>query len=139
MYETLNGLVDVAFPQLNSPKLYDRILEGLADDQEIKLTSNLMIAKLLSLAPSEISSRLDSIAERYTATLRTVLKENAVKQEREKAREANNDALKTTLRINRALKSVPRTAQWIQYTEMINKDFKTPLQLADAELQNEQR
>jgi cullin-associated NEDD8-dissociated protein 1 len=132
--------MDIAFPQLNSRELLDRVLAGLEDEHDIKMLCNLMIAKLINLDPDEVTQSLSAIAERYAAILKTTLKDNAVKQEREKVREANNDVLRISARLNNSPKiNTHGQARWNDYWDTISRDFKVQLQTVEAEIREERQ
>ncbi|CCC13902.1 unnamed protein product [Sordaria macrospora k-hell] len=104
-YETLYALMETAFSRISIIDLYDRIVAGLSDDNDIKALCNLMVSKLAYIAPEETIRRLDSIAEAFRKTLSTKLKDTAVKQELEKLAEANRAALRVTLLLGEKLKA----------------------------------
>ena len=61
-----------------------------------------MTIKLITLASEETERRLDDLSERYSAILSFKPKENAVKQELEKAQEASRGVLKVTRELSNA-------------------------------------
>jgi cullin-associated NEDD8-dissociated protein 1 len=136
-YETLYALMETAFPLLSPPDLYDRIISGLSDDHDIRALCNLMLTKLITLAPTETALRLDQIAVPYRAVLSTKLKENAVKQEVEKLDEAIRGVLRVSLSLN---SKVARGAgigasqtEWKTYWEWVEKDFDGQLKVLKEE------
>ncbi|EGO61691.1 hypothetical protein NEUTE1DRAFT_77832 [Neurospora tetrasperma FGSC 2508] len=147
-YETLYALMETAFSRISIIDLYDRIVAGLSDDNDIKALCNLMVSKLAYIDPEETIRRLDSIAEAFRKTLSTKLKDTAVKQELEKQAEANRAALRVTLLLGEKLKAflsaggavgaavpggsaaVAGTNQvWHSYWEWASKEYKTQLQI----------
>lgn len=140
-YETLYALMETAFPRLDVIQLYDRIIDGLSDDNDIRALCNLMVSKLVFLAPEETARRLDSIAAAFRHTMATKLKDNAVKQEIEKQNEAIKSVLRVSLLLGEKLPAslanasgvgaagtpgVVNTA-WNVYWESLNKDHKAIL------------
>lgn len=127
--------MEVALSRISIIELYDRVIAGLKDDNDIRALSNLMLSKLAIIDPQETIRRLDTIAEAYRATLSTKLKDNAVKQEYEKQEEASRSVLRTTLLLWDKLKGVVNTGQcqlWSSYWEWVNKDHERLLkQLRD--------
>lgn len=123
---------------MNRSDLFDRVLAGLQDDHEIRMLCNLMLTKLTVLDPDETLRHLDSIAERYQAILSSKLKDNAVKQEVEKAQEAKTDVLKVTVRLHGAFQGDVGSAGnssaqvWKSYWEWVGKEFKAQLQAAET-------
>ncbi|KAL2269685.1 hypothetical protein VTJ83DRAFT_1869 [Remersonia thermophila] len=102
-YETLYALMETAFSRVSIIDLFDRIVAGLSDDNDIRALCNLMVSKLVYLDPDETTRRLDSIAEGFRKTLSVKLKDNAVKQEIEKQAEANKAVLRLTLLLGEEL------------------------------------
>jgi len=130
--------METAFSRISIIDLYDRIVAGLGDDNDIRALCNLMVSKLVFLAPEETRRRLDALAEKFRATLSTKLKDNAVKQEHEKQDEANKSVLRLTLLLGEKLKqSLSSTAgaaaaavvepgsnqKWAQYRDWVSKDY----------------
>jgi len=130
--------METAFSRINIIDLYDRIVDGLGDDNDIRALCNLMVSKLAIIALEETIRRLDTIADKFRAILSTKLKDNAVKQEHEKQDEANKSVLRTTLLLRDKLKAsaadnpsaaadVSANQKWIQYSEWVFKDFAPQL------------
>ena len=141
-YETLHALMDTAFSLMASPALFDRVIAGLQDEHDIKMLCNLMLTKLIVLDPDETIRRLDSIAERFQAVLGVKLKENAVRQEVEKAQQANKDVLKVTVRLQALFQSKAgleggQHAVWKSYWEHVGKEFKATLVAAEGAVKEE--
>jgi len=136
-YETLYALMETAFTRISITDLYDRIIAGLADDNDIRALCNLMVSKLVFIAPEETTRRLDAIADQFRQTLSTKLKDNAVKQEHEKQEEANKAVLRVTLLLGDKLKTSLSNAgaatdlashqKWIVYWEWVNKEQNAQL------------
>ncbi|KAI9833246.1 MAG: hypothetical protein M1826_000159 [Phylliscum demangeonii] len=101
-YETLFALMETAFSRLNAVEFFDRVMAGLEDEHDIRVLCNLMLTKLVVLEPDETRRRLDQIAAQFRAILSVKLKESAVKQEVEKAEEANKSVLRVTCLLNDA-------------------------------------
>lgn len=107
-------------------ELFDRILAGIADEQDIRAISNLMTSKLIKLAPKDTERHLDSLSEQYTAVLSFKPKDNAVKQELEKAQEASLGILKISKELSRAFPDAEASSnlhKWKAYMEFIRKNF----------------
>lgn len=129
--------METAFSRISIIDLYDRIVDGLGDDNDIRALCNLMVSKLVIISPEETTRRLDSIADKFRATLSTKLKDNAVKQDHEKQDEANKSVLRVTLLLSEQLKSSLNAAgaasdlgahqRWSQYWEWVKKDFERQL------------
>ncbi len=130
--------METAFSRINIIDLYDRIVAGLSDDNDIRALCNLMVSKLVYLDPDETIRRLDAIAEAFRKTLSHKLKDTAVKQEIEKQDEANKAVLRVTLLLGEKLKSTSAGGNggtgsgsnqvWTSYWEWVNKDFRDRLE-----------
>lgn len=124
--------MEIALSRISIIELYDRVIAGLRDDNDIRALSNLMLSKLAIIDPQETIRRLDTIAEAFRATLSTKLKDNAVKQEYEKQEEASRSVLRTTLLLWDKLKGAVGTGQcqiWSAYWDWVTKDYDRPLKL----------
>ncbi len=139
-YATLYALLDcpAAIPHLPIPQIFDRILDGIVDDADIRTLCNLMIARLTLIDPDETRRRLSQLAEKFKVVLGQKLKENAVKQEIEKVNEANAAVIRSTLELD---KNFPTAATdgsgemviWKGYIEYVRKDFATTVRNIHAE------
>ncbi|KAL4923904.1 putative cullin binding protein CanA [Aspergillus undulatus] len=135
-YETLYAALDTSFTLSHLPELYNRILAGIDDEQDIRTICNLMTSKLITLAPEETQRQLDALSERYTTILSFKPKENAVKQELEKAQEASTGILKTTRELSKAFPVAETSGdrhKWKTYMEWVRAQFGTQL----SNLENE--
>ena len=118
-----------AYSRISTLDLFDRVIEGLEDEHEIRILCNLMLTKLISLDPDEAHRRLNTIAERLRRVLSFKPKENAVKQELEKVEESKRGALKLTVTLNHAFPAAksPTTAQtqsWGTYCDWAEKEHR---------------
>lgn len=131
--------------RINSLDLWDRVVAGLRDDNEIRALCNLMVSKLAVIDPEETTRRLDSIAECYRATLSVKLKDGAVRQDVEKHDEAVKSVLRVTLLLAEkkqmnassatgGTSAAPAANQvWNAYWDWVNKDFERQLRQLRAE------
>ncbi|KAL1961206.1 hypothetical protein VTO42DRAFT_3151 [Malbranchea cinnamomea] len=129
-YETLYTCLDVAFSSLDIRELFERVLAGISDEQDIRTLCNLMLSKLITLCPSEVEARLDRFGPPFQAILTTKPKESAVKQELEKAQEASMGVLKITRELQKAFPGAEASGQhhvWKDYIEWVGKEFKNKL------------
>ncbi|KAL7625766.1 hypothetical protein AAE478_004989 [Parahypoxylon ruwenzoriense] len=146
-YETLYALMETAFSRVSSLELYDRVIAGLGDENDIRSLCNLMLSKLIVIDPEETTRRLDTVAECYRKTLSTKLRDGAVKQEVEKQEEAIKSVLRVSLLLAEKTKTTvtgmaggagaavghdqgQQSAQnpvWQQYWDWVNKDFERQL------------
>ena len=132
-----------AYTRINPLDLVDRVIAGIEDEHEIKVLCNLMLAKLIVLDPEETARRLDAIAERFRAILAFKPKENAVKQEVEKAAEASKGVLKVTVLLHNAFPAASSASTnvqgqaWKGYWEWIGKEFKPQLLAMENEVKSQ--
>jgi cullin-associated NEDD8-dissociated protein 1 len=130
--------METAFTRINSIDLWDRVVAGLKDDNDIRQMCNLMVTKLIVLDLDQTARRLDSIAEAYRAVLSVKLKENAVKQDVEKQQEANRSVLRVTLLLGDQMKAMTGNAAaatsnagaasvWTGYWEWVSKEYEKEL------------
>jgi cullin-associated NEDD8-dissociated protein 1 len=130
-YETLYALLDTATArsQISIPTFYDRILDGIPDDHDIRTLCNLMTGKLAAIDPDETWRRLGSLAEKFKIVLGQKAKENAVKQEIEKLADANAAVVRTSLDLDKkfpwaaAADSGGEMIGWRSYILWMKKEF----------------
>ncbi|KKK12407.1 hypothetical protein ARAM_002339 [Aspergillus rambellii] len=135
-YETLYAALDTSFSLSHVSELYGRILAGIDDEQDIRTICNLMTSKLITLAPEETQRHLDALSERYTAVLSFKPKDNAVKQELEKAQEASMGVLKITRELSKSFPNAEVSGdrhKWKGYMEWTRVNFATQLKSLDME------
>jgi cullin-associated NEDD8-dissociated protein 1 len=139
-YATLYALLDCpgAVPHLPIPQIFDRILDGMVDDADIRTLCNLMLTRLASLDPDETRHRLSPLAEKFKVVLGQKLKDNAVKQEIEKVNEANAAVIRSTLELDRnfptaATDGSSEMVQWKGYIDYVKKDFAGMVRNIQAE------
>ncbi|KAJ5672000.1 Armadillo-like helical [Penicillium longicatenatum] len=136
-YETLYASLDTSFARFHLSELFDRVLAGVEDEQDIRAVSNLMTSKLIISVPEETERRLDALAERYTAILSFKPKDNAVKQELEKAQEASLGILKITKELSKAFPAAEASNdlhKWKGYMEWVRKNFASQFQSLESDL-----
>ena len=129
-YETLYALLDtpLALPHLSISTVFDRILDGIPDEHDVRTLCQLMLMKLTHLDPDETRRRLSALADKFKIVLSQKVKENAVKQEIEKLNEANAGVIRTTMELDKAFPSAATDGSgemvtWKGYLEWVKKDF----------------
>ncbi|PYH96592.1 TIP120-domain-containing protein [Aspergillus ellipticus CBS 707.79] len=135
-YETLYASLDSAFTLSHVNEFFSRILTGIDDEQDIRTICNLMTSKLIHLAPEETQRHLDTLSEKYTAILSFKPKENAVKQELEKAQEASLGILKISRELSKGFPNAEVSGEhhkWKAYMEWIRKTFGAQLKSLEAD------
>ncbi|GMH39342.1 hypothetical protein BSKO_07240 [Bryopsis sp. KO-2023] len=105
-FECMDLLLDACPKQLDTAQFTVRLLDGLADDSDIKLLCHPMLSKLCGMAETEVLVSLDKFVEPLQKTLTTDLKKDAVKQEKDR----HEDMVRSCLRCVIALSQLP-TAQ----------------------------
>lgn len=148
-YETLYALLEKAFARLSPIEIsdfFDRIVAGVTDEHDIRILCNLMLTKLMVIAPDQVHSRLESLAENFRTVLAVKPKENAVKQEIEKINEGAKGVLKISLQINKRMGTEAGTVQddpqsrvWAQYWEHVSKEHQNGLKAVAEELKERDR
>lgn len=135
-YETLYACLDSAFARAHITEFFDRILAGIDDEQDIRTLCNLMTAKMITIAPEETRRNLDALSEHYRVVLSIKPKENAVKQELEKAQEASLGILKISRELDKAFpiaESSGEHLKWNSYVDWIRKTFSMHLRALDSD------
>lgn len=131
-YATLYSLVESprALPFLPFNSVFDRIVDGVSDDHDIRTLSNLMLDRFSDLNPEETKRRLPALVEQFKKVLEIKPKENAVKQEIEKINEANSAVIRASLDLRKkyptsanAAATDPDFAAWQAYVQYIQRDF----------------
>ncbi|KAF2794809.1 TIP120-domain-containing protein [Melanomma pulvis-pyrius CBS 109.77] len=148
-YETLYALLETAFSRLTPSDLsdcFDRIVAGIGDEHDIRILCNLMLTKLMVLAPDQTHSRLEAIAENFRAILSVKPKDNAVKQELEKLQEGQKGVVKVSVLMNKTLGTESgggpedqKLRVWSTYWEWVNKDFAALLKSVQEEVKDRDR
>ena len=126
---------------MNHAELFDRVIAGLGDEHDVRMLSMLMLTKLIKIDRDETGRRLDAASEGFQGIVVTKLKENAVKQEVERMKEAVNEVLYLTIRLRNEFPEASVNAgnniqgqAWRAYLEFLRKDFQTQLASAESEL-----
>ena len=140
-YATLYALLDCpgAISHLPIPKIYDRILDGIPDDHDIRTLCVLMITRLSTIDADETRRRLSSLADKFRLVLSAKIKENAVKQEIEKVNEANAAVLRITVEMDRKFPSASaegvggELVAWKGYIEYVKREFAAMVRQAQAD------
>ncbi|KAF2126485.1 TIP120-domain-containing protein [Dothidotthia symphoricarpi CBS 119687] len=148
-YETLYALLETAFSRLSPIEVsdcFDRIVAGITDEHDIRILCNLMLTKLMVIAPSQVRSRLEAIAENFRTVMMTKPKENAVKQEIEKIHEGAKGVLRVSVLLNKQMgtdgtvgQDDPQLRVWAQYWDWISKEHAQGLKAVVDEMKERDR
>lgn len=94
-------MIDADFATVQFGPLVDAVIAGLSDtSHDIKLACHLMLQRLAKCAPTELSGKLDIVAEPLKVSIESTTKSSAVKQDLEKHAELVSSSLKTLLALN---------------------------------------
>jgi cullin-associated NEDD8-dissociated protein 1 len=147
-YETLYALIETAFaklPPMDLSECFDRIVAGISDEHDVRVLCNLMLTKLMVLAPEQTHSRLELISENFRAVLSTKPKDNAVKQELEKLQEDSKGVVKVSVLLNKKIGTDsgahedPQLRHWAQYWVWVNSEFQPLLKSVQEEMKDRDR
>jgi len=148
-YETLYALLEKAFARLSAIEVsdfFDRIVAGIGDEHDIRILCNLMLTKLMVIAPEQVQSRLEALAQNFRTVLAVKPKENAVKQEIEKIHEGAKGVLKVSTQLNKQMGTEvglsmddPQSRAWAQYWDQIQKEHHNGLKAVAEELKERDR
>jgi cullin-associated NEDD8-dissociated protein 1 len=147
-YETLYALIETAFvklPPMDLSECFDRIVAGISDEHDVRVLCNLMLTKLMVLAPEQTHSRLELISENFRAVLSTKPKDNAVKQELEKLQEDSKGVVKVSVLLNKKIGTDsgahedPQLRHWAQYWVWVNSEFQPLLKSVQEEIKDRDR
>lgn len=95
-YECMYALLEKnCYGKVNFGQFTKTVMEGLKDQNEIKLLSYLLIIKISILSPASVSAHINEISDSFRVVLETKLKENSVKQELETHEELVRGVLRT--------------------------------------------
>ncbi|KAL5119989.1 hypothetical protein ACEQ8H_002087 [Pleosporales sp. CAS-2024a] len=150
-YETLYALLETSFSRLSPIEVsdfFDRIVAGITDEHDVRVLCNLMLTKLMVVAPDQVHARLESIAQNFRAVLMVKAKENAVKQEVEKIQEGAKGVLKVSVTLNKQMgteggvgitQDDAQLRVWSQYWEWVSKEHAAALKTVTDELKDRDR
>lgn len=147
-YETLYALLETAFARLSPievSEFFDRIVAGITDEHDVRILCNLMLTKLMVIAPDQVHSRLEVIAENFRTVLLVKAKENAVKQEIEKIQEGAKGVLKVSALLNKQMgvdgtpQEDPQLRTWGQYWDWVAKEHAPTLKTVNDEMKERDR
>ncbi|KAH9813025.1 armadillo-type protein [Melampsora americana] len=96
-YSTMLTLLDMCLSKIDINEFTDRVLNGISDEDEIKVLCYLMLIRLSHIAPATVAPRLDQSTEAFSATINLKLKDNAVKQDHERTAELQRSALRAVV------------------------------------------
>lgn len=149
-YETLYALLETSFVGLSPievSEFFDRIVAGITDEHDIRILCNLMLTKLMAVAPDQVHARLEPIAENFRTVLMIKPKENAVKQEIEKIHEGAKGVLKVSVLLNKqmgtegavTMQDDPQLRVWCTYWDWMAKEHAAALKTVSDEIKERDR
>lgn len=131
-YGALYAMVDSprALPFLPVNAIFDRIVDGISDDHDIRTLSSIMLDRLSDAHPDEAKRRLPALIEQFKKVLEVKPKDNAVKQEIEKINEANSGVIRASLDLRKKFPNSANSAAtdtdfaaWQTYLQYIHREF----------------
>ncbi|KAK9480698.1 armadillo-type protein [Lipomyces japonicus] len=112
---------------VNTVDIIDRAIEGIDDDQDIKILSLVIVGRIAETsAHVTLLDYLDVLATKFTQILTQKLRETAIKQEIEKLNDSQRRVARTTQQIQAALGGLNLQAfeaNVVAWTKYINEVF----------------
>ena len=146
-YETVYTIMEIAPTRVDIVKVYDRVIAGVGDEHDIRTLCNLMLTKLMVLAPEETARRLDDIADQFRSVLGIKLKETAVRHEYERADEAKKGIIKVSLELSKvfpgetvstASGAIISRPKWSDLLEHIRKEHGSLLKDVEKDMREKE-
>jgi len=147
-YETLYAVMDTCPSRVDIVALYDRVIAGVTDDHAVRGLSNLILLKLITVAPEETIRRLDELTDKFRIVLAEKAKENAVRHEVEKIDESKKGVVKISLELNRAFPGEAGTGlpgqstgrpKWSNYLDDMRKEQLALVKDLEKEMKEKER
>ncbi|WFC96953.1 hypothetical protein MBRA1_003619 [Malassezia brasiliensis] len=98
-FETLFTLLDTSLGEMRVADVMQVTVQALQDDDSVKLLGCLMLVRLADLAPAHVAPFLDTVSGPLRAILTRKVRDNATKQEVEKASELTAAAVRVLARL----------------------------------------
>lgn len=130
-FECMYTLLDNCQSHLDVMEFLTYVEKGLRDHYDIKMLTYLMLGKLVTLSPSAVLQRMESLLMPIEEVCRSRPKDNAVKQEHERQDELKRSAL----RAFDTLRSIPdadRHPVIVRFHEDLIKRHKTVMDLYNS-------
>ena len=119
-FETMYVLLENSLDALVIPDFVQALNRGLADVDDIKMLSHLMLGRLATLASSQLLESLDDLVDHLNETVTTKSKEGAVKQDVEK----NEEIIKSALRAILLCSHIPNVESKEKFFKFFNEVVK---------------
>lgn len=120
-YECMYTLLDTCLDRVNIPAFVTNLVDGLKDNDDIKMLSHLMLIRLSLYAGPALLEGLDQLVEPLRANISTKAKETAVKQEVER----NEELVRSALRAIAAITRIPNVESNHKFDEFLRQTVKT--------------
>ena len=140
-YNILYSLLDTpsALPRLPMATVYERILDGVTDDADIRNLCIMMLGRLTQIDPVETRRRLNLLSEKFKVVLGQKVKENAVKHDIEKVSDANTAVIRSTRDLDKSFPTAAtdgsaETMLWKAYLEYVRKEFAMIVRNVQSEM-----
>ncbi|KAF8382666.1 cand-1 [Pristionchus pacificus] len=113
-FECMYTLLDSCIDRLDLHTFIAALENGLKDQHDIKLLSYLILSKLATLAPNDLTLKLDKVCDPLKTQLNVKNKQNAVKAEMDKNEELKRAVLRTLIVLNK----LPEGTRVVQLNEL---------------------
>eukprot|EP00047_Mylnosiga_fluctuans_P004072 m.232562 g.232562 ORF g.232562 m.232562 type:complete len:1239 (+) comp12377_c0_seq1:72-3788(+) len=121
-YECMYSLLKSCCHAVDMPVFVERCLQGLSDQYDVQMLTFLIIKRLATTIPEDLTPRLDDFATAFNAIITAQPKANAVGQEVEKIEELKRCALRAV----HALARVPGADKSAKLTALVQTIESTP-------------
>lgn len=147
-YETLYAVMDSYPSRIDVVALYDRVVEGFSDEHAVRGLCNLILLKLITVAPEETIRRLEALTDKFRMLLAEKAKENAVRHEVEKIDESKKGVVKISLELSRAFPGEASTGvpgqgatrpKWSSYLDDMKRDHSLLVKDMEKEIREKER
>ena len=98
-FETLFTLLETSLGEMRVADVVQCTVQALQDDDSVKLLGCLMLVRLADLAPTQVAPFLDTVSGPLRAIVTRKVRDNATKQEVEKANELTTAAVRVLARL----------------------------------------
>lgn len=121
-FETLFTLLETCFAEMQVTDVLRCAVQALQDDDSVKLLACLMLMRIADLAPEQVSPFLDEISAPLRTILTRKIRDNATKQEVEKANELTHAAVRVLAHLSAACE----VSMYPDFCELIAQTQQSP-------------
>ncbi|KAG7530369.1 hypothetical protein FFLO_05085 [Filobasidium floriforme] len=117
-FEAMQTLLNTCFTKMNANELFDIILVGLADFDEVKLLALMMLQRLAALAEGIVAARLDDLVESIENIAKPIV---AAKDDTEQDVQRKEDSQKTAIGCIAPLAEISTPQTCPKFDKLINE------------------